>query len=99
MNITRKIVAFACLVSLTGVVGPQLAYGDVLREAEKMVSEAVSLYSRSGPGDVVRAKALFKKAADAGHPLGVMWVARSHFRGRVGFREDRDLAETLAGRV
>ncbi len=83
MKITRKLRLFAWLVLLTGVVVPQLAYGDALREAEKMVSEAVSLYSRSDRYDVERAGALFKMAADAGHPLGVMWVARSLFRGRV----------------
>ena len=65
-----------------------------------MLQEAISLYEpQNGQSDYTRARRLFAQAAQSGHPLAVMWLARSYVAGRVGFAKDVERAQELARRV
>ena len=69
-------------------------------EVDPRLVEAIDWYTGvAGHVDEDRARALLEAAAEDGHPLSVMWLARVHSRGRMGFEQDetraRELAETV----
>ena len=65
-----------------------------------MLQEAIGWYApQNGQTDYARARRLFAQAAQSGHPLAVMWLARSYVAGRVGFAKDVERAQELARRV
>lgn len=64
------------------------------------LAEAISWYTGSaGHVDDVRARVLLERAATSDDPLAVMWIARVHSTGRMGFPQDRNLAEQVASSV
>ena len=68
------------------------------REAFTLLQRAIALYSgTAGRFDEGRARHLFEQAAQSGHPLAVMWLARGYFSGRVGFRVRRGKAPFYSG--
>ena len=53
----------------------------------------------AGQVDDARARQLLEQAAEDRDPISVMWLARVHSRGRMGFEGDEDEARRLAGTV
>ena len=69
-------------------------------EADPLLAEAIDWYTGvAGHVDDNRARALLEEAAQDGDPISVMWIARVHSRGRMGFEQDEDRARTLAASV
>ena len=64
------------------------------------LAESIGWYTGVG-GEVSneRAKMLLERAAEDGDPLSVMWIARVHSRGRMGFAEDSARAREMAAGV
>ena len=76
---------------------PDMAPASAAPEALAMLQEAIGWYSpQNGQMDYARARRLFEQAAETGHPLAVMWLARSYVAGRVGFVKDVERAQELA---
>lgn len=64
------------------------------------LDEAIRLYTGvAGRVDDAAAARLLEAAVADGDTLAVMWLARVHSRGRMGFPEDRDTASSLATTV
>ena len=71
--------------------------------AENQAQEAGALYLRAyklaiGEGcqvDIIRARELYRKAADLGDPRALAWKARSIYRGRHGFSKDEAEARRI----
>lgn len=62
--------------------------------------EAVDWYTGvAGTVDDARARALLEEAVAGGGPLSIMWLARVHSTGRMGFPRDEERAGQLAGSV
>lgn len=62
--------------------------------------DAVDWYTgAAGTVDDSRARDLLEDAVAAGGPLSVMWLARVHSTGRMGFPHDKQLARGLAETV
>ena len=69
-------------------------------QADPRLLESVRWYTgETGTVDDVRAKALLEEALTAGHALSVMWLARVHSTGRLGFTADKPRAQEIAGAV
>ena len=59
--------------------------------------EAVEWYTGvAGRVDDARARRLLEEAVEDRDPISVMWLARVHSRGRMGFERDEDEARRLA---
>ena len=68
--------------------------------ASATLLEAIDWYTGvAGSVDDERAKALLEEAVEEGDPLSIMWLARVHSRGRMGFPQDTARARSLAGGV
>lgn len=62
--------------------------------------EAVDWYTGvAGTVDDARARELLEEAVADGGPLSIMWLARVHSTGRMGFPRDEERAGQLAGSV
>ena len=62
--------------------------------------EAISWYTgAAGYVDDDRARGLLEQAAASQDTLALMWLARVHSTGRMGFPQDRNLAQRVASRV
>ncbi|MCY4400584.1 MAG: tetratricopeptide repeat protein [Gemmatimonadetes bacterium] len=62
--------------------------------------EAVDWYTGvAGTVDDARARELLEEAVDRGTPLAVMWRARVHSTGRMGYPRDEELARDIAETV
>lgn len=66
-------------------------------EPDPQLVEAIDWYTGvAGSVDDVRARELLEDAVARGGPLAVMWQARVHSTGRMGFAHDEELAGELA---
>ena len=68
-------------------------------EALAALRQAIGYYGGTGAHDSIdrdKARQLFGEAARSGHALAVMWLARSHFRGLMGFAKDEARGQELA---
>ena len=62
--------------------------------------EAIGWYTGvAGSVDDARAHELLEQAVDRGGPLELMWLARVHSTGRMGFPRDEDRARAIAAEV
>lgn len=62
--------------------------------------EAIDWYTGvAGAVDDARARELLEQAVDRGGPLAMMWLARVHSTGRMGFPRDEELARRIAAEV
>ena len=69
-------------------------------EPDPGLLEAVDWYTGvAGTVDDGRARELLRGAVDGGGPLAVMWLARVHSTGRMGFPRDEERARALAESV
>ncbi len=69
-------------------------------EPHPALVEAIDHYTGvAGAVDDVRARALLEEAAGTGDPLAVMWMARVHSTGRMGFPRDEEGAREIAAGV
>lgn len=66
-------------------------------EPDPALLEAVDWYTGvAGQVDDGRARQLLEEAVEDRDPISVMWLARVHSRGRMGFERDEDEARRLA---
>ena len=66
-------------------------------DVEAQLQEAIRWYTgEAGHVDDLKAKTMLLEAAESGHPLPTMWLARCYSRGRMLFDEDSTQAQTLA---
>ena len=64
------------------------------------LTEAIGWYTGAvGYVDNARARGFLERAASSEDPLAIMWIARVHSTGRMGFTQDRNLAEQVASSV
>ena len=76
---------------------PGMTAGSGEFEALAMLQDAIGSYApQNGQVDYARARRLFEQAADTGHPLAVMWLARNYAAGRAGFVRNEERAQELA---
>ena len=69
-------------------------------EPDPLLLEAIDWYTgAAGHVDNDRAHSLLEQAAEDDDPLSIMWMARVHSTGRMGFEQDGSLARTLASSV
>lgn len=69
-------------------------------EPHPALVEAIDHYTGvAGAVDDVRARALLDEAAATGNPLAVMWTARVHSTGRMGYPRDEERAREVAAGV
>ena len=69
-------------------------------EPDPVLLEAADWYTgAAGAVDDGRARELLGEAVAGGAPLSVMWLARVHSTGRMGFPQDEERARQLAGSV
>lgn len=62
--------------------------------------EAINWYTGvAGTVDDARARDLLERAVDRGGPLALMWLARVHSTGRMGFPRDEERARQIATEV
>ena len=92
----RRFIAASCLVATGCVAVPQ--------HPDPTLTEAIDWYTGvDGTVDDGRARELLEEAAAEGGPLAVMWLARVHSTGRIGFPRDeeraREIAEGVIGQV
>ncbi|MYA64228.1 MAG: sel1 repeat family protein [Gemmatimonadetes bacterium] len=70
------------------------------KDPDPTLLEAIDWYTGvAGTVDDQRARALLEEAAAAEGPLSVMWLARVHSTGRMGFPRDEERARDLAESV
>lgn len=92
----RALVATALLTATTCVSAPQ--------QPDPALLEAIDWYTGvAGSVDNDRARELLEEAIAGEGPLAMMWLARVHSTGRMGFSHDeeqaRDIADGVIGRV
>ena len=93
---TRSLAGLGAVVSLLAVA----ACAPPPVEPDPALLEAVDWYTGvAGQVDEARARELLSAVADRGDPLGLMWLARVHSTGRMGFPHDEERARDLAGTV
>ncbi len=64
------------------------------------LAEAIAWYTgAAGYVDDLRARTLLERAAATQDSLALMWIARVHSTGRMGFSQDRNLAQQVASSV
>lgn len=85
-----------CLAAITCVATP--------RDPDPTLLEAIDWYTGvAGTVDDDRARELLEDAVEGGGPLAMMWLARVHSTGRMGFSQDeeraREIAEGVIGQV
>ncbi|MYJ69389.1 MAG: sel1 repeat family protein [Gemmatimonadetes bacterium] len=69
-------------------------------EPRPALVEAIDHYTGvAGAVDDVRARELLEEVAATGDPLSVMWIARVHSTGRMGFPRDEERARAIAAGV
>ena len=69
-------------------------------EPDPALVEAIEHYTGvAGAVDDVRAREMLDEAAATGDPLAVMWMARVHSTGRMGFPRDAERAREIAAGV
>ena len=69
-------------------------------EPDPALLEAVDWYTGvAGTVDEARARELLEEAVARETPLAVMWQARVHSTGRMGYPRDEELAREIAGTV
>lgn len=76
-----------------------LAFGgcDTSASRNEDLAAAIGWYTgAAGNVDDDRARALLRRAAASNDTLAIMWIARVHSTGRMGFRQDRNLAQQTA---
>lgn len=89
----RRFVAVAVVVAIAA------CSQEPARPSEELL-EAVDWYTGvAGTVDDERARELLEEAAQDGNALAVMWMARVHSRGRMGFDRDEGRARALASGV
>ena len=70
------------------------------REPDPTLLEAVDWYTGvAGAVDDTRARELLEEAAAGEGPLSVMWLARVHSTGRMGFPRDEERPRAMRGRA
>ena len=88
----RHFIAALCLVATSCVATPE--------DPDPTLLEAIDWYTGvAGTVDDDRARALLDEAVAAEGPLSVMWLARVHSTGRMGFPRDEERARDLAESV
>ena len=88
----RLLLAASLLIAAACVAAPQ--------EPDSTLLEAVDWYTGvAGEVDDVRARELLEEAVAGEGPLAVMWLARVHSTGRMGFPRDEGRARELAESV
>ncbi len=92
----RPLVGATLLTATTCVGAPQ--------EPDPVLLEAIDWYTGvAGSVDNDRARELLEEAIAGGEPLSMMWLARVHSTGRMGFAQDeeraREIAEGVIGKV
>ena len=65
-------------------------------EIDKMLASGINWYVGIPRVDNEKARNLFLQAAKLGSPKAKMWLARSYFKGRMGFSRDVAKGEKLA---
>ena len=66
----------------------------------KRLQEAVALYTGTGGKlDYEKAKSIFEDLANTGNTLAQMWIARFHYNGYCGFKQDERKAKKIASKV
>ena len=88
----RSAALSCCLSLLAGCVAPPDLNPDL--------SASIAWYTgAAGHVDDNRARLLLERAAASEDTLAIMWIARVHSTGRMGFARDLDLARQVAGGV
>ena len=88
----RPLLAASLLIAAACVAAPQ--------EPDPTLLEAVDWYTGvAGEVDDVRARELLEEAVAGEGPLAVMWLARVHSTGRMGFPRYEERARELAESV
>ena len=88
----RLLLAASLLIAAACVAAPQ--------EPDPTLLEAVDWYTGvAGEVDDARARELLEEAVAGEGPLAVMWLARVHSTGRMGFPRDEERARELAESV
>ena len=83
-----------CLLLLAAACSPASA------DPDPALVEAIDWYTGvAGSVDDARAHELLEQAVDRGGPLELMWLARVHSAGRMGFPRDEDRARGIAAEV
>jgi len=89
---SQAFIAALVLVTASCVAPPQ--------EPDPTLLEAIDWYTGvAGAVDDERARELLEEAVAGGGPLAVMWLARVHSTGRMGFPRDEERARDLAAAV
>ncbi len=74
--------------------------GDDVLPPDSGLARGIDLYTgKGGTFDPKGAGKIFQRAAGDGDPMGEMWLARSIFKGRCGFRAEPERAKLMAKRV
>lgn len=69
-------------------------------EIDPLLVEAIDWYTGvAGTVDDTRARELLEQAAADEDPISIMWIARVHSTGRMGYPEDKTRARDLASSV
>ena len=88
----RGFITALCLAATSCVAAPQ--------DPDPTLLEAIDWYTGvAGTVDDDRARELLEEAVAGGGPLAVMWLARVHSTGRMGFPRDEERASDLARTV
>lgn len=83
-----------CLLLLATACSPAPA------DPNPTLAEAIDWYTGvAGAVDDVRARELLEQAVNGGGPLAMMWLARVHSTGRMGFSRDEERARRIASEV
>ena len=89
---SRWFIAASCLVATACVATPQ--------DPDPTLLEAIDWYTGvAGTVDDDWARELLEGAVEGGGPLAMMWLARVHSTGRMGFRRDEERAREIAAGV
>ena len=84
----------ACLLLLASACSPAPA------DPDPTLLEAVDRYTGvAGTVDDARARDLLEQAVEGEGPLALMWLARVHSTGRMGFARDQERARAIAAQV
>jgi TPR repeat protein len=96
----RCLPARLLLLGTAATAQPVLPSAAASQQTDPLLLESVEWYTGvAGRVDNERAAELLREAAADADPLSLMWIARVHSRGRMGFAEDPERARAVASRV
>jgi len=88
------------LTVAAGAALPALPDAVASQQTDSLLLQSVAWYTGvAGRVDNERAAELLREAAADDDPVSLMWIARVHSRGRMGFDEDPERARAIAARV